>query len=529
METKADIHYDGDDDDDDDDDEDDSALLITRQEEDCETSEMTNDGLDHQNNQINNGATDLNSFNENMNDLQHNTNETNAHAEGLESDIENNLNQNTSISIQKERMETEIKTIANKRKSSDQTQMNERKSKRAKKESTNNMDVSSAHNEQMQTNSVLKAENFQEHQHQQVNKENVNSAGDVFKSPLPDTVKPSKARKGRKKTKVDKRSAEMTTPVGSSSKLKELVTPTITQNMITGDNYTTPQMDEVLQQLTLEAASKAPQKKRQSFTNSTDFEKLRALTSGRRVTRSLIAAKAIEVKSKEQEDSAAFGGPESHVEPSYELGNDCDRMDPSGDARLANKPIQSNRRNSHKPEAVEVDIKAENKENQIPNEMKAEQEHSDITDNLTGTSVHKHVDDFRKHTKQDSPHFRIANAGIFYHRSNEQQRDDSFRSMSEDGSSSSQKTDTSSSPVIPLGENTNPVLEKALKNLRCTGSHSPQQVVESMDTRASPGLLLSPALSGVSEVRCSFRWYLKRTSLFTYRLKQLSILLKQQK
>ena len=515
METKADIHYDGDEDDDDDD-EDDSALLITRQEEDCETSETTSDGLDHQNNQTNNGATDLNSFNENMNDLQHNTSKTNAHAEGIDADIENNLNQNTSISIHKERMEAEIETIANKRKSSDQTQMNERKSKRAKKESTNNMAVSSAHNEQMQINGVLKAENFRE---QQVDKENVNGAGDVFKSPLPDTVKLSKGRKGRKRTKVDKKSAEMTTPVGSSSKLKELVTPTINQNMITGDNYTTPQMDEVLQQMTLEAASKAPQKKRQSVTNSTDIEKLRALTSGRRVTRSLIAAKeAIEGKSKEQEDSAAFGGTDSHVEPRYDLGNDCDRMDPSGDARLANKPIQSNKRNSHKPEAVEVDIKADNKENQIPNEMKTEQEHSDITDNLTGTSVDKHVDDFRKHTKQDSPHFRIANAGIFYHRSNTEQGDDSFRSMSEDGSSTSQNTDTSSSPVIPLGENTNPVLEKALKNLRCTGSHSPEQVVENMDTRASPGLLLSPALSGVSEVRFSFQWYmyLKRTSLFTY-------------
>ena len=493
FETTAVVHFDGEEDDDD---EDDSALLITRQEEDCENSEMTNDGIDNQNNETDKNTADQNSFDESMNEQQGNIKETNDHTEGMESDTENNLIKNKSTKVQSEIMESVTETTANKRKSSDENQLNQRKSKRVKKESTSNTEISCEQSEHMLINSVPNAEDLPE---QKRCMEGVNGAGDVFKSPLPETAKPSKGRRGRKRTKVDKKSAEMTTPVGSSSKLKELVTPTISQNMITGDNYTTPQMDEVLQQLTLEAASKAPQKKRQSGTNANELEKLKALTSGRRVTRSLLAAKeASEKKTKELEHSADYGEADEYNEPRYEGGNACDQMDPSGDARLANRLAKTDK--SQKT-AKDVMKTLNNKENQEPNVVQSEQEHSDKTENLTVAAVDKHIDDFRK-TKQDSPHFRIAKAGIFYHRSMEQ-ADDSFRSMSEDSSSSSQNTDSSSSQVIPLGQNTNPVLEKALRNLRCTGSHSPQEITDSLDTKASPGLLLSPALSGVSEVGVS--------------------------
>ena len=498
FETTAVVHFDGGDQDDDDE-EDDSGLLITRQEEDCENYEMTNDGIDNQNNETDKNTADQNSFDESMNEQQGNTSETNDHTEGMESDTEKNLYKNESTKIQSEIMESEIETTAKKRKSADENQLIQRKSKRVKKESTSSMEISCEQTEHLQIDSVPSPEDLPE---QKRCMEGINGAGDVFKSPLPETDKPPKGRRGRKRTKVDKKSAEMTTPVGSSSKLKVLVTPTISQNMTRGDNYTTPQMDEVLQQLTLEAASKAPQKKRQSGTNANELEKLKALTSGRRVTRSLIAAKeASEKKTKELEHSAEYGGADEHNEPTrYEGGNVCDQMDPSGDARLANRLAKTDR--SPKTEAKDVMKTLNNKENQKPNVVKSEQEHSDKTENLTVAAVDKHIDDFRKQTKQDSPHFRIANAGIFYHRSMEQ-ADDSFRSMSEDSSSSSQNIDSSSSPVIPLGQNTNPVLEKALRNLRCTGSLSPQEITDSLDTKASPGLLLSPALSGVSEVGVS--------------------------
>ena len=503
LETEAIVHYNCEDDDDDDD----SGLLITRQEEDCETLEMTKDEIDHLKSQNDNGTTDPYSFNEHMTDQQQNTDETNTQNDGTESGVKNDQNQYTSINFQKERVEAEIETVTmNKRKSSDQHQMNQRKNKRAKKVSSNediNMDVSYAHNEQIETvgNKLSGTDEIQE---VQGNKENVEST-EVFKSPLPDAVKPSKGRRGRKRTKVDKKCAEMTTPVGSSSKLIQLVTPTVSHNMNIGHNYTTPQMDEVLQQITLEAASKAPQKKRESAPNATDLEKLRALTAGRRVTRSLIAAKeAIEKKSKEEEDSGAdIGGIDINAEHTYEVENACDLMDPSGDARSANRPIKNDRKDSHKPEFTGVVMRTDNKDNQNPNETRTEQDSTDITpdisDNLTRASVDKTVGNLRKSTKQDSPYFRIANAGVFYHRSTDQQADDSFRSVSEDGISSSQSTDTSSSPVTTLGQTTNPVLEKALRNLRCTGSDSPKLLIEKMDTRASPGLL-SPALSGVSEV-----------------------------
>lgn len=112
-----------------------------------------------------------------------------------------------------------------------------------------------------------------------------------FKSPQP------KMRQTRTR---GKRVTETTgkTQTGSEKPVKTdpVSTPLVPVNTAAeASSYTTPQMDEAIQLLTRTEANKAPQKRRQNQEVTTTEEKLKALTAGRRVTRSLLAARSADV------------------------------------------------------------------------------------------------------------------------------------------------------------------------------------------------------------------------------------------
>ena len=337
---------------------------------------------------------------------------------------------------------------------------------------------------------------------------------ELFKSPLPETGLPvsgkgdlksyrntAKARRGRKRTKTDEKSAEAKTPVGSTAKIDQLVTPIIAPNHDIMDNYTTPLMDEVLQQSTLDEASKAPQKRRQTAPNTTDLEKLRALTSGRRVTRSLLAtqeavavAKASPAKLQSSQDIALNPTNRNNVNQNNDFDDACSMMDPSGDARST---VHGQRQvqlytgtDSMKPDGA-----SEIKEHKIPSQNINLKMHHNTPEQAFNTAENKtapaDID-----AGNGSPLLNIEN---LIPRLLDQKADESFMSMSDYSSSGSQSSDLNSSPMMNVSTNSNPILEKALMNLRCTASESPS-VTNRRTTRSSPGLL-SPALSGVSEVR----------------------------
>lgn len=67
-------------------------------------------------------------------------------------------------------------------------------------------------------------------------------------------------------------------------------TVVVTPQVASSSAYTTPQMDEVLQKLTIHEVNKAPQKRRHSYRS----EKAKAAVSGHRVTRSLLALRSSE-------------------------------------------------------------------------------------------------------------------------------------------------------------------------------------------------------------------------------------------
>ena len=334
---------------------------------------------------------------------------------------------------------------------------------------------------------------------------------ELFKSPLPETGLPvsgkgdiksyrdtTKARRGRKRTKTDEKSAEANTPVGSTAKIGQLVTPTIAPNHYIMDNYTTPLMDEVLQQSTLDEASKAPQKRRQSAPNTTDVEKLRALTSGRRVTRSLLAtqeavAKTSPAKLQPSQDLALNPTNRNNVNQNNDFDNACSMMDPSGDARSTvhrQRQVQLHTgTDSMKPDGA-----SEIKEHKISSQNINLKMHHNTPEQAFNTAENKTAS-----TEIDvgngSPLLNIENLTP---RLLDQKADESFMSMSDYSSSGSRSSEINSSPMMNVSTNSNPILEKALMNLRCTASESPS-VSNRRITRSSPGLL-SPALSGVSEV-----------------------------
>ena len=365
---------------------------------------------------------------------------------------------------------------------------------------------------------------------------------ELFKSPLPETGLPvsgkgdlksyrntAKARRGRKRAKTDEKSAEAKTPVGSAAKIGQLVTPTIAQNHDIMNNYTTPLMDEVLQQSTLDEASKAPKKRRQSAPNTTDLEKLRALTSGRRVTRSLLAtqqsvAKASPAKLQSSQDIALNPTSRNNVnqnndfdnaslakpQPSQDLAlnptnrnndnqNDgfddaCSMMDPSGDARsTVHRQRQEHLHTG--TDSMKPDGASEIKEHKISSQNINLKLHHNTPEQAFNTAENKTAS-AEIDAGNGSPLLNIEN---LIPRLLDQKADESFMSMSDYSSSGSRSSDINSSPMMNESANSNPILEKALRNLRCTASESPS-VSNRRITRSSPGLL-SPALSGVSEVR----------------------------
>lgn len=346
----------------------------------------------------------------------------------------------------------------------------------------------------------------------EVDKEKCDASAEMFKSPLLDTCKVARIRKGRKGTKSGQKSAEVTTPVGLSAKLSQLATPSVPQNLSTRDKYATPQMDEILQQLTLQAASKAPQKKRLSAPTTTELEKLRVVTAGRRVTRSLIAAReALETLPPEYSQvSEEIADNRSNEKQTNEEEIACNLMDPSGDARSANRhgkavEKENNKSDNHrifpnKDENTKCKDDAEKKihpgiegpEKEFPHFI------PDVSNESHCTTADKAFVNSRGHTEKEKLHFKDRTR--FYHCSMDQHAEESFRSTSEGSSSGSPSSVASStSYTMTLGLSTNPVLEKALRNLQCTGSDSPELFIEGIAKRSSPGLL-SPSLSGVSEV-----------------------------
>ena len=79
-------------------------------------------------------------------------------------------------------------------------------------------------------------------------------------------------------------------------------TPLVTA-LSTAENYTTPQMDEVLQKLAINEANKAPQKRRRSQEMASVDEIVKATVSGRRVTRSLMTPQSNKKRQRAMKDS----------------------------------------------------------------------------------------------------------------------------------------------------------------------------------------------------------------------------------
>ena len=477
--TEPDIRYSDDSDDDDD------AVLITRQEEDCETTDITTAEQDEVVNQERNNRK---------------TSEVNP----LETNQKQSVNQGeTSQTL------NQPKPKVTKRKHSGANQGNQHKksplSKLPKKSDTTETHKQAYQEKnQLDVRKDLVADEFD---NSFMDKRSDNNE-EQFKSPLPDIGKP-RLRRGRKRKQEDARSAEVTTPVGSASRLTQLVTPTGTQHVETVNSYTTPQMDEDLQNETLAAAIKAPQKRRQSAPNTTDIEKLRVLTAGRRVTRSLIAAKEVVEKMSPElphtpHDHKAHVAERRRNEVQnnlYQLENACNLMDPSGDARsIVNKRDQTNLTTENKDVSMSIDASYGDEHAEVLDTDKNFEIRSDTPKQPFNTLVvDKNLAASVCKTETRNPYLKYED--MFCHRAvGGHQKNGPFKSLSEESSDASQDSEASSaSPITALSVNTNPVLEKALRNLRCTGSDSPKLLGEKTSTRSSPGIL-SPALSGVSEV-----------------------------
>ncbi|XP_053399744.1 uncharacterized protein LOC123557432 isoform X2 [Mercenaria mercenaria] len=103
-----------------------------------------------------------------------------------------------------------------------------------------------------------------------------------FKSPNP---KRSLVEQTTKKGSRQQAPADLTTPKFLST-LQGNSTPQVSS--VAEEAYTTPQMDEVLQKMTINEAKKAPQKQKYSYESANQLEKMKAVASGRRVTRSLV-------------------------------------------------------------------------------------------------------------------------------------------------------------------------------------------------------------------------------------------------
>lgn len=112
---------------------------------------------------------------------------------------------------------------------------------------------------------------------------------DVFKSPTPSN--------GKRKRGQYSAPAKLKTP-NLVSGVKTTVTPQVTGASMEQDNYTTPQMDDILQKLTINEVKKAPQKRRHSSDSVDQVERTRLASSGRWVTRSLMAQRSVSLGSE---------------------------------------------------------------------------------------------------------------------------------------------------------------------------------------------------------------------------------------
>lgn len=139
-----------------------------------------------------------------------------------------------------------------------------------------------------------------------------------FKSPEP------KKRKGKKQSQGNNYKSRSAT----ESRVLTQTTPVVQATHMDLDNYTTPQMDESLQKLTMVKVNKAPQKRRQSHHLATKEEKLQALSAGRRVTRSLLAAQSSGRQEVESNPEGMLETNESDIQtsgtPKKDAEKNCD-------------------------------------------------------------------------------------------------------------------------------------------------------------------------------------------------------------
>lgn len=108
-----------------------------------------------------------------------------------------------------------------------------------------------------------------------------------FKSPMGSGSKKRSGRKDRHRVPAHMRTPDLLCGT-------VVVTPQVASSSEEARVYTTPQMDEVLQKLTIHQVNKAPQKRRHSYESVDQLEKVKAVISGRRVTRSLLALRSSE-------------------------------------------------------------------------------------------------------------------------------------------------------------------------------------------------------------------------------------------
>jgi len=148
-----------------------------------------------------------------------------------------------------------------------------------------------------------------------------------FKSPKKFTAKSHKKNKTTPNVHVLSSKAS-----GMAQKTPDITNPSST-------DYTTPQMDELLQKITMEEANKAPHKKKMDRDINTQ-EKLQAVSAGRRVTRSLMT-KTSQVQGEEDKLCEFQGSEEAHetvLSKKTEKTKDLrlPSIDPSGDAGQTN-------------------------------------------------------------------------------------------------------------------------------------------------------------------------------------------------
>ncbi|XP_052795342.1 uncharacterized protein LOC128228214 isoform X2 [Mya arenaria] len=317
----------------------------------------------------------------------------------------------------------------------------------------------------------------------------------AFKSPNP---KKSCSKSTRK---------QKSTPRFSAAESMPQKTPDIARHG-TENDYTTPQMDELLQKLTMEEVNKAPQKRRMSK-DAADDDKLKAVTSGKRVTRSLLN------KTADSQDNNAemceFQGPKEKVSDKGrkrqrksmrgKTGNEAVSMDPAGDACM--DPAGDAGKNRQSSLERDFENPSSRREHDFTGDGAKTIKRKSAPGKGKKSPAPKKVKLVTEETSASPSICRKLRTRSFSSGSSQSSSSDSQGlrlSLHLDVTPGSSVSSLSSlRPLRRKSELVNPTLERALRSLRTTSVTSDSNHFISGSDTSSP-CLLSPALSGISEL-----------------------------